>query len=147
MKLRATGRCRVNGTVVAHGWPGAGDGADGSAALSGAGGAGGVGGDAAEDDAGSVASAGGSGVSGGASGYAGGIGGEGAGGGVLMYCDGPYGVRVINGRLRTLGGGVTSANGGTIKLHHRENALTKSGETIDSGRDHEKALKVAMPVT
>lgn len=60
--------------------------------------------------------------------------GHGAGGGVVLHCDGPYGVD-IDGEVRTLGGGTLTANGGTLKEMATAGRLAVSGPT-SAGRTY-----------
>lgn len=54
--------------------------------------------------------------------------GHGAGGGIVLHCDGPYGLD-IDGEVRTLGGGTLTANGGTLKEFALADRLAVSGGT------------------
>lgn len=72
--------------------------------------------------------------------------GHGAGGGIVLYCDGPYGV-TIDGEVKTLGGGSLTVNGGTLKEFSRPGALTVSG-VVSAGRTYsDTTLRKAGLVT
>lgn len=60
--------------------------------------------------------------------------GHGAGGGIVLYCDGPYGLD-IEGEVRTLGGGTLTVNGGTLKEFALAGRLAVTGST-DAGRTY-----------
>jgi len=60
--------------------------------------------------------------------------GHGAGGGIVLHCDGPYGLDV-DGDVRTLGGGTMTANGGTLKEFALASRLAVSGST-SAGRTY-----------
>lgn len=63
--------------------------------------------------------------------------GHGAGGGIVLHCDGPFGL-VLAGDVQTLGGGSLTANGGTLKEFALPGLLAVTGST-SAGREHQDA--------
>lgn len=135
--IEVSGEIIADGAVGVWGYPGV----DASAISTGSGG---LGADAfsfedilaAQEEGLGSSPSGGSGYNGGSSGGSGARGGPGAGGGVVLYAQGPQGIS-ITGTVRSLGGGLQTVNGGTIK---RFFISGKSSGSVSAGRDFTKTI-------
>jgi len=62
--------------------------------------------------------------------------GNGAGGGIVLHCDGPFGLQVASGaQIGTLGGATLTADGGTVKEFALAGRLSVAG-TVNAGRTY-----------
>lgn len=131
IRLHARSSLRVSGTISAKG-VGGGNGTNADDASNKPGVAGGNAATAGSSTGGTSHWSGGCCVGGAG---IGGNGGTGAGGGILLWCDGPIGISV-SGTIDTRSSGNSTTNGGTLKIRSLVGRASTSGSTLNVGRDH-----------
>ena len=136
VSLIAKNGLHLSGSIYAAGSAYSGNGSAGVTPTGWPGGAGGQGGHATQSG-GRISGTGGAGntacVNDGRSGGTGKYGGTGAGGGVLLRCDGPWGVTVSGSIATTGGSGTAAANFGSTKIFGVKGRISITGANFQTG--------------